>query len=129
MCTAGTRLEAIEVGADIVAGQIQHLASEPPVFFDLRFRLRRAPSELAMLAAGLSDPTHGGLEARMLELEVNAKPGAEVRMTVGDHIDALDRSDRLDIIETFERLDRRADDNVGIGPRRVLGQVAGTVAL
>ena len=30
MGATGTRLQAIEIGADLVAGQVQHLAAEPP---------------------------------------------------------------------------------------------------
>ena len=35
-----------------------------------------------MRLAGRSDPAHGGLEGRVLELQVNAEPGAQVRMAV-----------------------------------------------
>ena len=126
---AGARLEAVEVRADVVAGQVQHLAPEPPVLLDLCFRLRGAPGELAVLVAGLCDPAHGGLEARVLEVKMDTQPGAQIRVAVGDHVDALDRGDRFDVLEAFERLDRRADDDVGVGPRRVLGRVAGAVTL
>jgi len=40
MCAAGTRLQAIEPGTDVVAGQVQHLAPEPPVLLDLRLGFR-----------------------------------------------------------------------------------------
>src|SRR5215467_13925676 len=41
----------------------------------------------------------------------------------------LDRRDLLDILQALERLDRRAYDDVLVGPWRVFGGVAGTVAL
>lgn len=50
-------------------------------------------------------------------------------MAVGDHIDALDSGNRFDVIEGFKRFDRNADNDVGIGPWRVLGHVTGAVAL
>lgn len=74
----GTRLEAVEIGADVVAGQVQHLALQPPVFLYLCLRLRRSPRQLSVRVAGFHDPAHGGLESRVFELEVNAKLSAEV---------------------------------------------------
>ena len=39
-----------------------------------------------------------------------------------------DGRDRLDILQAFEQFDRHADDDVGIGPRRILGRVTGAMA-
>src|SRR5262249_580986 len=125
---AGARLETIEVCADVVAGQVQHLAPEPPVLFDLCFRLRGAPADLAVLVPGLYDPPHGGLEALLRQVNVDTQPGTQIRVAIGNHIDALHRSNRFDVLEAFRRLNRRANDDVGVGPRRVLGRVAGAVA-
>src|SRR6185312_5391199 len=36
MRAPGTRLQTIEIGADVVAGQVQYLAAKPPVLLDLR---------------------------------------------------------------------------------------------
>src|SRR6516225_5040715 len=125
---AGARLETIEVCADVVAGQVQHLATEPPVLLDLCFRFRGSPGELTVPIASLCYPTHGGLEARVLKVKVDTQPGTQIRVAVGDHIDALHRSNRFDVLEAFKRLNRRTDDDVGVGPRRVLGRVAGAIA-
>src|SRR5882724_2260429 len=59
---------------------------------------------------------------------VSADARAEVRVTIGDHVDALHRRDRLDIVQALERFDRHADDDVGIGPRRILGRVTAAIA-
>src|SRR5688500_9994619 len=64
--STGSGLETFKVGAGVGAGQIQYLAPEFPVFLDLRFRLRRASGELAVLPAGLGDGAHDLLEARMI---------------------------------------------------------------
>src|SRR5438477_2326550 len=73
MGATGTRLQAIEISADVVAGQVQHLAPEPPVLFDLRLGFRRPSGKFAVRVAGLRDPAHGCLERRVLELEMNAE--------------------------------------------------------
>ena len=72
MRSTGSGLEAFKVGAGVGAGQIQDLATEFPVFLDLRFRLRGASGELAVLPAGLGYGAHDLLEARMIELQVDA---------------------------------------------------------
>src|SRR5258707_5555392 len=128
MGATGTRLQAIEIGADVGAGQVQHLAPEPPVLLDLPLGFRRPPGKFPVRVAGLRDPTHRCLERRVLELEMNAEARTEVRVTVGDHVDALYGRDRLDIFQALERLDRHADDDVGIGPWRILGRVTGAMA-
>jgi hypothetical protein len=97
MCPPSTRLQAIEIGADVGAGQVQHLAPKLPVLLDLRLGLRRPPGEFPMRVAGLRDPAHGCLECRVLKLEMNAEARTEVRVAVGDHVDAVDGRDRLDI--------------------------------
>ena len=73
MGPAGARLQAIEIGADVGAGQVQHLAAEPPVLLDLRLGFRRPAGKLAVRGAGLRDPAHRCLERRVLELEMNAR--------------------------------------------------------
>ena len=72
------------------------------------------------------DPAHGGLERRVLELEMDAE--AQVRMAISDHVDALDGGDRLDIFQALERFDRHADDDVGVGLGRILGGMTGAMA-
>ena len=120
---AGTRLQAIQIGADVGAGQVQHLAPKPPVLLDLRLGFRRPSGKFAVRVAGLRDPAHGCLERRVLKLEMNAEARTEVRVAIGDHVDALHGRDRLDIFQTLERLDRHANHDVGIGPWRILGRV------
>src|SRR5262245_9440977 len=73
MGATGTRLQAIEIGADVVAGQVQHPAPEPPVLLDLRLGFHRPSGEFPVRVAGLRYPLHGGLERRVLELEMNAE--------------------------------------------------------
>jgi hypothetical protein len=63
--TAGAGLEAFQVGARVGAREIQDLASEVPVFLDLRFRLCGAACQLAVLSASRSNgacrsPKSGG---------------------------------------------------------------------
>ena len=72
MGAGGTRLQAIEPGADVVAGQVQYLAAEAPILLDLRLGFRGPPGEFERVA-GLRDPAHGGLERRVLKLEMNAQ--------------------------------------------------------
>src|SRR5258706_2391707 len=50
-------------------------------------------------------------------------------MPIRDHVDPFDRRNLLDIFQALERLDRRAYDDVLVGPWRVFGGVAGAVAL
>src|SRR5207245_4747685 len=69
--TAGAGLEAFQVGARVGAREIQDLASEVPVFLDLRFRLCGAACQLAVLSARRSNGAHDLLETRMLELQVD----------------------------------------------------------
>src|SRR5262245_23877009 len=114
MRAAGARLEAIEVSADVVARQVQYPAPEPPILLDLCVRLCGAPGKLTVLAAGLRDPAYGRLEAGVFEVEVDTQPGAQIRVAVGNHIDALHRGDRFDVLEAFYRLNRRANDDVGV---------------
>ena len=116
MGATGAGLEAVEVGAGVGAGQIQDLAAELPVFLDLRFGLRRASGELAVLLAGIGDRAHGFLEARVVELQMDAQRPAQIGVTVRDHVYALDRGDRVDVLQSFERLDRRAEDDVLVRP-------------
>ena len=49
-------------------------------------------------------------------------------MAIGDHVDAVDGRNRLDIFQALERLDGHADYDVGIGPWRILGRVTGAIA-
>ena len=82
-----TRLQAIQIGADVRAGQVQHLEPKPldtPRSPPIRGRLPMRPT-------GLRDPAHGRRERRVLKLEINAKPRTEVRVPIGDHVDALRR--------------------------------------
>ncbi len=128
MGASGPRLQAVEIGADVIAGQVQHLAAEPPVLLDLRLGFRRPRGPACRARCRLRDPAYGGLEGRVLELEMNAQARTQVRVAVGDHVDALDGRDRLDVLQALERLDGHADDDVGIGPRRILGGVTGAMA-
>src|ERR1700712_3395874 len=41
MRTIGTCLQAIKIGADVVSGQVQHLAPKPPALLDLPLGFRR----------------------------------------------------------------------------------------
>src|SRR5947209_17580583 len=50
-------------------------------------------------------------------------------MPIRDHVDPFDRRDLLDILQAVERLDRREYDDVLVGPWRVFGGVARSVAL
>src|SRR5207302_8432579 len=50
-------------------------------------------------------------------------------MPIRDHVDAFGRRDLLDILQAVERLDRREYDDVLVGPWRVFGGVARSVAL
>src|SRR5262245_38864953 len=129
MSPCGAGLEAVEVGAGVGAGQIQYLAAELPVFLDLRFGLRGAPGELAVFSAGLRDGAHDFLEARMIELQMDPQGPAQVGVAIRDHVDALDGSDRVDVLQSLERLDRRAEDDVLVRPWGVFGLVAIAVAL
>src|SRR5262245_33311976 len=112
MSTAGASLESVVVGAGIGAGQIQYLAAELVVFLDLVLRLGGASGELAMLLAGIDDLAQGFLEAWMIELQVDPQLRAQIGVTVRNHVDALDRGDFLDVLQTFERFDRWANDDV-----------------
>src|SRR5437762_13104089 len=51
MCTGRARFHSVEIRAYVVSRQVQHLASELPIFLDLRLGLRRSPSEFAMCIA------------------------------------------------------------------------------
>ena len=102
MCAPGTPLQAIEICADVVAGQVQHLTPKPPVLLDLRLGLRGPSGKFPVRVAGLRDPAHGGLERRVLQLEMNAEARTEVRMAIGDHVDALHGRVRLDIFQALE---------------------------
>src|SRR5258706_9813120 len=50
-------------------------------------------------------------------------------MPIRDHVDPFDRRNLLDILQALERLDRRAYDDVLVGPWRVFGGVTGAVTL
>src|SRR5207302_9991011 len=50
-------------------------------------------------------------------------------MPIRDHVDAFDRRNLLDILQAFERLDRREYDDVLVGPWRVFGGVPRAIAL
>src|SRR4030095_10853106 len=50
-------------------------------------------------------------------------------LAVGDHVYALDCSDRIDVLQSFEGLDRWADDDVRVRPGAVLGLVAVPIPL
>jgi hypothetical protein len=80
---AGTRLQAIKIGADIVSGQVQHLAPKAPVLLDLRLGFRGPSGEFPTRVAGLRDPVHGCLERRMLKREMNAEARTEVGVAIG----------------------------------------------
>jgi hypothetical protein len=67
----------------------------------------RPSGKFPMRVAGLRDPAHGCLENRGLELEMNTEPRTEVRVAIGDHVDAVDGRDRLDILQAIERLAHR----------------------
>ena len=127
MGPARARLHPVEIRAHVVPRQVQHLAAKSPILLDLRLGFRRTPRELAVRLARLHDPAHRRLEFRMLQVEMHSKLRAQIRMTVGDHVDPLDRRDRLDILKPFERFDGRAQDDVLVGPWRVAGGVVPAV--
>src|ERR1700693_2133716 len=89
MRAAGTRLQAIKICTDVVAGQVQHLAPKPPVLLDLRLGFRRPSGKFPVRVAGLRDPAHKCLERRVLKLEMNAEARIEVRVIAAplDHND------------------------------------------
>src|SRR5438874_9123185 len=66
MCTGRARFHSVEMRAHVVPRQVQHLASELPIFLDLRLGLRRSPSEFAVCIACRRDPTHRRFEFRVL---------------------------------------------------------------
>jgi hypothetical protein len=121
------RLPAIKIDADVVPRQVQHLTPQPPVLLDLRLGFRRPSGKFPMPFADLDYPAHGCRERRVLKLEMNTEARTEVRAAIGDHVDALHGCHRLDIFQALERLDRHANDDVGIGPWRILGRVTGAV--
>jgi hypothetical protein len=129
MRPARPRPHPVEIRAHIVPRQVQDLEPEPPIFLDLRLGLRRSPRELAVGGAGQRNPLYRRFEFRVFEVEVNPKLRAQVGMAIGDHVDAVDRGNLLDILQTLERLDRREQNDVLVGPRRVFGCVASAVAL
>src|SRR3984893_4200668 len=128
MCTARARFHPVKIRAHIVPRQVQHLAPELPIFLDLRLGLRRSPSELAVCIALRRDAPHRLFEGRVFKVEVNPELRAQVGMPIRDHVDPFDRRNLLDILQALERLDRRAYDDVLVGPRRVFGGVASAVA-
>src|SRR5271166_2203591 len=88
-----------------------------------------SPSELAVCIARRRDPPHRRFEGRVFKVEVNPELRAQVGMPIRDHVDPFDRRNLLDILQALKRLDRRAYDDVLVGPRRVFSGVAGAVAL
>src|SRR5262249_5296463 len=108
--------------------QIQDLAAQLPVLLDLRLGLRGAARELAVLLARIGDVLHRFLEARVIELQVDAQRGAQIGMPVGDHVYAVHGRNRVDVLQSLERFDRGADDGVLVRPREVLGGIARAVA-
>src|SRR5438067_1827278 len=66
MRTARARFHPVKIRAHIVAGQVQHLAPELPIFLDLRLGLRRSPRELAVGIACRRNPPHRRFESRVL---------------------------------------------------------------
>src|SRR3982750_1609053 len=59
---------------------------------------------------------------------MDAELRAQIGVTVCNHVDALDCSDRVDVLQSFERLDRRADDDVVVRPWGVFGLEAASVS-
>src|SRR4051794_41003064 len=90
VCTTRACLETFKISAGVRAGQVQYFATELPVFLDLRFRLRRSPTELAMLFAGVDDLLHCLFESRVIELQMNAQLRTQIRVAVSNHVDAID---------------------------------------
>jgi len=82
-----------------------------------------------VLPAGLRYGAHDFFEARVIELQMDPKGPAQVGVAIRNHVYALDCSDRVDVLQSFERLDRREYDDVLVGPWRVFGGVARSVAL
>src|ERR1039457_2646856 len=99
MCPPRSRLQAIKPGADVVPGKVQHPTPKPPVLLDLSLGFRRPPGEFPVRVAGLRDPAHSRLERRMLKLEMHTEARTEIRVAIGDHVDALYGRDRLDIFQ------------------------------
>ena len=64
----------------------------------------------------------------MIELQVDAQRGAQIGVPVRQHVDALDRGDRLHVLQACERLDRWTDDDVLVGPGAIRGVVGGAIA-
>ena len=81
----------------------------------------------ALHAAAIRRTT--ALKVGVLEVEVNPKLRVQIGMPIRDHVDPFDRRDLLDILQAVERLDRREYDDVLVGPWRVFGGVARSVAL
>jgi hypothetical protein len=52
----------------------------------------------------------------------------EIRVAIGDHVDALRGRDRLDSVRPLDRLDQHASNDVGIDPWRILGRVPAAYA-
>jgi hypothetical protein len=129
MRTIGAGLEAVVVGASIGARQVQYPATELIVLLDLSFRLRGASREFAVLLAGIDYLANSCFESRMIELQMDPQLGAQIGVTVCNHVDAHDRGDLLDILQSFERLDRWANNDVVVRPWAVFGGVASPISL
>ena len=56
---ADTRLQAIEIGADVVAGPVQHLTPKAPVLLHPRRCFRVPAGKFPVRVGGLLHPTHG----------------------------------------------------------------------
>ena len=108
MRAGGARFHPVEIRAHVVPRQVQHLAPELPIFLDLCLCLGRSASHLAVCIAGRGDPPNGRFEGRVFKVEVNPELGAQVGMSIRDHVDPFDRRYLLDILQTLERFDRRA---------------------
>ena len=102
MCPRSPSLEPIMVRAQVRAWQVQHLATPLVVLLDLLLGLGRAAREFAVRVAGIGNTPHHGLKFRVVELQMYAQPRAQIGVALGDHVDAVDGGDFLDVLQPFQ---------------------------
>ena len=94
--------ESIVISAQVGTRQVKHLASPLIILPNLLFSFSRAPRELAMRVAGLSDAAHHCLKCRVVELQVYSQTRTEIGVAIGDHINTLDGGNGFDILQPFQ---------------------------
>ena len=75
MSATGTRFQAIEIGADIGAGQVQHLAVEPLVLLDLRLGFRRSAGKFAVRLQASATQRTGFIDESLGDLPLRTPAG------------------------------------------------------